>query len=269
MIREPVAAGKFYPGNRTALEKQINSFYKPVNKRSVISCIMPHAGYVYSGKVATLTAASVEIKKNLILLGPNHTGMGSQFSIMSEGSWKTPLGEIKINSEIANSLKKKSGKIKEDADAHMHEHSLEVELPILQLLSQDEFSFVPLTLMQGTKTAYEEIAGAIADSITELKISKETLIVASSDMTHYESHESAKEKDQMVIDAIENLDTDLLLERVEKFQISMCGYVPVVIAIIASKKLGANKGELILYQTSAEASGDYDAVVGYAGMIIY
>jgi len=269
MIRQPIVAGKFYPENKVALTKQINSFYKPQNKRTVTSCILPHAGYIYSGRVATLTVASIEIKKNLILIGPNHTGMGSQFSIVSLGIWKTPLGEVKINSEIARRIKDKSTKIKEDTRAHIYEHSLEVELPILQFFSQEEFSFVPLTVMEGTKSEYNEIASAIADTISELKISKDTLIVASSDMTHYEPHKNAEEKDRMAIDAIKNLDEDLLLERIKKFDISMCGYVAVVITIIASKKLGAKNAELILYQTSAETSGDFDSVVGYAGMIIY
>ena len=230
---------------------------------------MPHAGYVYSGKVATLTAASIKLKRNIILLGPNHTGIGSTFSITSKGSWKTPMGEVKINEEIASALKKHSSKISEDSNAHMYEHSLEVELPILQFLNKDPFTFVPITVMESDKAAYEEISQAIYDTISELNISRETLIIASSDMTHYESHKSAKEKDDLAIEAIENLNEDLLLERVNKYKISMCGYVPTAITIMASKKLGANKGELILYQTSADISGDYEAVVGYAGIVIY
>jgi len=269
MVREPVVAGKFYPSDKTSLEKQLRSFYEEKPKKETIACIMPHAGYVYSGKVATATAASVVIKKNIILLGPNHTGLGSAFSIMSEDSWKTPLGELRINKEITAELKKRNKKITEDSSAHMHEHSLEVELPILQFLSKDQFSFVPLTLMESSKDAYEEIAQSIFDTINKLNIKDQTLIVASSDMTHYETHESAKKKDNLAIEAIINLDEDLLLKRVSKYQISMCGYVPVIVTIMTAKKLGAKKGELVLYQTSGDVSGDYEAVVGYAGMILY
>ena len=146
---------------------------------------------------------------------------------------------------------------------------LHTQLPILQFLSDREFKIVPLVLMPKNKSAYEEIAEAIAKAITELNIQDKTLIVASSDMTHYESHESAKKKDDLAIEAILNLDENLLLQRVGKYNISMCGYVPVATAIIASKKLGVKKAKLIKYQTSGEVSGDYDAVVGYAGISMF
>ena len=268
MIREPVVSGKFYSSNKDSLKKQLSGFTKETAKKDAIACIMPHAGYVYSGKVATQTAASVNIKENIILLGPNHTGLGGSFSISPEGKWKTPFGDIEINSKISEHLIKECPLIKEDSSAHAYEHSLEVELPILQFLSGREFSIVPVILMPAEKEKYENISQAIYKAISDLGIKDKTLIVASTDMTHYESHDSAKQKDSLAIEAILSLDEDALIKQISKHNISMCGYVPVVITIMAAKKLGAKNAELILYETSAEASGDYDAVVGYAGITI-
>ncbi|MBL7196865.1 MAG: AmmeMemoRadiSam system protein B [Candidatus Omnitrophica bacterium] len=268
MIRKPIVAGKFYPGDKNTIKKQLTTFLKDTSKEDALACIMPHAGYIYSGRVATQTAASVEIKENIILLGPNHTGLGETFSIISQGSWQTPLGNVEINSTIAEYLKKECSLIKEDSSAHMHEHSLEVELPILQFLSNQQFCIVPLVLMPADKTKYEKVSQAIYKTITDLDIKGKTLIVASSDMTHYEPHESAKQKDNLAIEAILNLDEDLLMQRLSKYNISMCGYAPVITTIIAAKKLGAKKAKLIMYQTSGETSGDYEAVVGYAGITI-
>lgn len=269
MIRKPIVAGKFYPANPEILKKQLSSFAeKDGIKENALACILPHAGYVYSGKVAFQTAASVEIKENIILLGPNHTGLGSSFSISCEGKWQTPLGEVEINSQIANYIKKKYPLIKEDDSAHAGEHSLEVELPILQFLYDKKFTIVPLVLMPADKPSYEKIADAIYKTITDLGIKDKTLIVASSDMTHYESFDSATKKDDMAIEAIKNLDEGLLLERIEKYNITMCGYAPIVITLILTKKLGAKEAKLIKYRTSGEASGDFDSVVGYAGITI-
>lgn len=269
MIRKPIVAGKFYPANPEILKKQLSSFAEKEGiKENGLACILPHAGYIYSGKVAFQTAASVEIKENIILLGPNHTGLGSLFSIVSEGVWQTPLGEVEINTQIANRLKKECPLIKEDDSANIGEHSLEVQLPIFQFLYDKKFSIVPLVLMPSNKTAYEKIADALYKTIVGLDIKNKTLIIASSDMTHYESFDSATKKDDLAIEAIKNLDEDLLMKRIEKYNISMCGYVPVVITLILAKKLGAKEAKLIKYRTSGQASGDFDSVVGYAGITI-
>ena len=268
MIREAIVAGKFYPSNKNSLENQLRSFPKATSKEDALACIMPHAGYVYSGGVAVQTASSIQMKENIILLGPNHTGLGSSFSIASKGEWKTPLGKVEVNATIVENLKKECSLFKEDDSAHAHEHSLEVELPILQFLHRDKFSIVPLILMPSRMSEYEKIAQAISKTITDLGIKDKTLIIASSDMTHYESHKSAKEKDNLAIEAILNLDEKLLIERVQKYNITMCGYVPTVITIMTAKNLGAKKAKLIKYQTSGEISGDYQSVVGYAGIII-
>ncbi|MFC1645633.1 AmmeMemoRadiSam system protein B [Candidatus Omnitrophota bacterium] len=268
MIRMPVVSGKFYPSDKNTIKKQLTSFLKESSKEDSLACIMPHAGYVYSGKVAIRTAASVVMKENVILLGPNHTGIGETVSIISQGKWQTPLGDIEINSTIAEQLKKECPLFKEDSSAHAYEHSLEVELPILQFLYNQKFRIVPVVLMPANKSAYENVAHAIYKTISGLDIKDKTLIVASSDMTHYESQESAKQKDNLAIEAILNLDEDSLIERLSKHNISMCGYAPVIISIITAKKLGAKNAKLILYQTSGEASGDFESVVGYAGITI-
>ncbi len=268
MIRQPIVAGKFYPSDKKSINKQLSGFLEPASRESALACVMPHAGYMYSGKVATQTASSVEIKENIILLGPNHTGLGKRFSICSEGKWQTPSGDIEINSTIAQSLMKECPLIEEDASAHAHEHSIEVELPIFQFLFNQKFNISPIILMPGSKKEYEDIAQAIYKTISGLDIKDKTLIVASSDMTHYESHDSATQKDNLAIEAILNLDEDLLMQRLTEHDISMCGYAPVIVTIISAKKLGAKQAKLILYQTSAEATGDYEAVVGYAGITI-
>jgi len=269
MQRNPVVAGKFYPGTQEALKKQLEQFLQEApQQKDAFACILPHAGYIFSGSVALQTAASVLPKKNLILLGPNHTGLGSPFSIMPEGSWDTPFGEVEINSEIAKEILARCSFLKEDKKAHEHEHSLEVELPIFQFLYKSSFSFVPIALMAASHSLYRDLANAIAQTITSLEIVQQTLIVISSDMTHYEPQETAKDKDKIAIEAILQLDENALSERIKKFDISMCGYVPAIVGIMAAKQLGASRAELVTYQTSGEVSGDYDAVVGYAGITI-
>lgn len=270
MIRKPAVAGQFYSANPQDLKRQLQSFLPKgqAQKEDAIACVLPHAGYMYSGAVATRTAAHLIIKDNIVLLGPNHTGIGSTFSVFAEGAWQTPLGVVNINTELAQRIIKNSPLIKNDTSAHEREHSLEVELPILQFVGNTPFQCVPIVLTHTRASAYQEIGKAIAQAITELGLRSSTLIVASSDMTHYEPHDSAKKKDATAIEAILKLDENLLLERVQDNKISMCGVVPVAVALIAAKQLGARTATLIQYQTSGEVSGDYDQVVGYAGIVI-
>lgn len=269
MVRKPAVAGQFYPSSKSDLIKQIEKFVnKDAEKIDVKGAIMPHAGYVYSGFVAGQTASRITPKDTFVILGPNHTGYGEQFSIMTEGSWQTPLGDVKIDSELAKAIKSESKYLKEDQKAHAQEHSIEVELPFLQYLGGD-FSFVPIAFFPAELAIYKDIAGSIARAIEKLGKKDSTVIVASSDMTHYESHEEAQSKDKQALDAVLKLDEDELFNKVRDLNISMCGYAPAVIMLAASKLLGAKKAELVKYQTSAVVSGDYSAVVGYAGVIVY
>lgn len=269
ILRKPVVSGQFYPSSKDALNSMIASFAdKQAKKRDCLGAILPHAGYIYSGKVATQTVSGINIKDNLVLLGPNHTGQGAIFSIMPQGSWQTPLGEVEINSKLANSFLKKSRYLEIDNLAHSDEHSLEVELPILQYFRKD-FKIVPIVLMSDDLSKLNEIAQSLAEVIDENNLKSSTMFIASSDMTHYEPLESAQSKDALAIEAIVALDEVKLESLVKKLSISMCGFAPVAVLIKAAKLLGAKGAKLIKYQTSGDATGDTSSVVGYAGITIY
>ena len=268
-IRMPAVAGKFYPAKADQLNKQISSFIgdEKVAKIDALACMLPHAGYTYSGNVAVKTASRINFRDKIILLGPNHTGEGVPFSIMTKGLWQTPLGGIKIDSSLAGDLLKSSKYLEEDNLAHLYEHSLEVELPIVQFFKPD-FEIVPIVLasddISSLKALGKEIAGVVRGSEKKDSI----MILASSDMTHYETQSSAESKDKQAIQAVLDLDEDKLMERVRRLDISMCGFAPVVVMLSASKLLGAKSAQLVKYQTSGDVTGDKSAVVGYAGIII-
>ncbi len=266
MIRNPVVAGQFYPGSPGELRSMIEGMVdEKAVKEEVIGLVMPHAGYQYSGAVAGATISRIKFKDTFIIIGPNHTGNGKPLSIMTEGVWKTPLGEVEIDSELGKQILAASGHLQEDHVAHQNEHSLEVQLPFLQYFKPD-IKIVPIILAPASGAVYKEIGREIARAIRESN--KEVVIIASSDMTHYESQESAQRKDTQAIAAILDLNEDELLQRVQELNISMCGYAPAVSLISAAKELGATGAELVRYQTSGDTTGDYDAVVGYAGIII-
>jgi AmmeMemoRadiSam system protein B/AmmeMemoRadiSam system protein A len=266
MNREAAVAGQFYPGSSSELRKMISEMVdEKATKEDAIGLIMPHAGYIYSGNVAGSTISRVKIKGTCIIMGPNHTGMGKPFSIMTEGTWKTPLGNVKIDSELAKRVLANSKFLSEDSLAHISEHSIEVQLPFLQYFNKD-IQIVPIILTYATGTVYREIGRAIAKAIEDS--GKDVLIIASSDMTHDEAHESALKKDNLAIEPILELDEDELLNRVQKYNITMCGFGPVVSLIAAARELGAREAKLVKHQTSGDAAGDYSSVVGYAGLII-
>ncbi len=266
MDREAVVAGQFYPDSEGALEKQIKGFIdEEAEKEEVLGVVSPHAGYIYSGKVAGAVYSRIRPAETFILLGPNHTGRGRPFSIMTAGRWKTPLGSVEVDSDMAGEIFSGSRHLEEDEKAHRYEHSLEVQLPFLQYLKKD-FHFVPIVLSQGNLGIYRDIGKAIARAVNSQ--GRKTIIIASSDMTHYESGKSAEKKDKEAIKAILDLNEEQLLEKVRELDISMCGYAPVATTLAACKELGAKEAELIQYMTSGDVSGDYSAVVGYAGIII-
>lgn len=267
-LREPAVAGQFYPSSAAAIKKQLASFLdKNPTPLDCIACMMPHAGYIYSGRVATQTASRVKIKDTVILLGPNHTGYGAPFSIMKEGAWKTPLGTISVDTKLAESILEAVPLLQHDPTSHAYEHSLEVELPILQYFKQD-FKIVPIVFLADDFHKLKEIAKGISRVIQESGKKDATLLIASSDMTHYETLEDAARKDNEAIQAILDLNEDRLIERINHLNITMCGYAPAVVMIVCAKLLGATKTELVKYETSAEASGDTSSVVGYAGIIV-
>ncbi|MFA6217065.1 MAG: AmmeMemoRadiSam system protein B [Candidatus Omnitrophota bacterium] len=268
-VRKPVVAGQFYPSNRQQLEHQLGSFInKKADKINAIACMLPHAGYIYSGEVAGMTVSRLKIKNTIILIGPNHTGRGAPFSIMTEGSWQTPLGDVTINTELATQILNKSHYLKDDPLAHIDEHSLEVELPFLQFC-KEKFEIIPITILSENFKDLKNLGQEIGSIIKELKLADSTLIIASSDMTHYESQEQASKKDHEALTAIKALDENALFEKINQYDISMCGKAPVITTIVAAKILGAEHAQVTGYQTSAKASKDTSSVVGYAGVIIY
>lgn len=271
-IRQPAVAGQFYPLKPQELREQIKLFSDKIigapAKKDVIGCVLPHAGYIYSGLIAYSVVSGIRLKNNLLILGPNHTGMGEPFSIMASGSWVLPFGRLNINTVLARKLLEEIAFLNVDARSHQFEHSIEVELPLFQYLKED-FTFVPIVIAGSDFNDYQELGKGLASVILKLGLEKDTLIAASSDMTHYEDEKVAKEKDGIAIAAIEELDEEKLWQKLKEFDISMCGYAPVIAMLSAAKALGAKKGELIKYQTSAETTKDSSSVVGYAGIIIH
>lgn len=266
MDRSPVVAGQFYPGRPAALRDEVQRLIDTsASREEVIGLVSPHAGYVYSGPVAGATFSRIKVKDTFVILGPRHTGRGAPFSIMSQGTWQTPLGDVTIDSELGKQILENSNHLEEDTAAHLYEHSIEVQVPFLQYLNKD-VQIVPILLTPAKSSIYKQIGMGIAKAIRDSQ--KEVIIVASSDMTHYEPHESVKRKDMKAIDAILDLNEDELLRRVEEFNITMCGYAPAIVLIVAAKELGAMEAELVQYQTSGDISGNYQSVVGYAGILI-
>jgi len=266
MLRPAAVAGRFYPGDPDELRAAVNKFVsKPAEKRKAIACIVPHAGYMYSGMIAGQVYGALEIPRKLLLIGPRHFPRGEALAILSEGAWSTPLGNAKIDEALAADLKHAFPSLREDEVAHSTEHSLEVQIPFLQALAPD-FEFVPVVLGTDRLETLELLGRAIAKVIAAQ--SEPVLIVTSSDMNHYESDEITRVKDRLAIDKILELDARGLHDIVRSKEISMCGYAPAVAMLAAARELGATRAELIAYATSANVSGDRDWVVGYAGVIV-
>jgi AmmeMemoRadiSam system protein B len=266
MNRKPSVAGQFYPLNPRTLEREVSSFLTPSGeKKRAIGVVSPHAGYVYSGKVAGMVFSRVVIPESVIILGPNHRGVGPGVAVMARGSWEMPSGVVPIDEGLARTILESSKLVAEDERAHALEHSLEVQVPFLQALRPD-FRLVPIALGRLSLPECLALGGKLASAIKGH--TGDVLIVASSDMTHYEPAREAEKKDRMVIDQILRLDPDAVYQTVRDNGITMCGVVPVTIMLAAARELGAQGAELAGYMTSGDTSGDYGSVVGYAGVII-
>lgn len=267
MIRKPAVAGQFYPGKTEKLKAMVKEMVNPkVKKEKALAVVSPHAGFVYSGPVAGAVFSSVVLPDCYVILGPSHRGTRSLFAIMKQGVWQTPLGDVRVHSSLAEMIIKHTDLIGEENSAHVAEHSLEVQLPFIQYFKTD-FAIVPIcTSYQADYSNLEELGKAVAAGVKES--GEDVLLVASTDMSHYVSQETAERMDSLAIEKILALDPKGLFEVVRDKDISMCGFQPTVAALLAAKALGAKKAELIQYQTSGETSGDYDHVVGYAGLRI-
>jgi MEMO1 family protein len=267
-VRRPAVAGRFYPADPATLRNEVRGYLAPERKRDpvrALGCIAPHAGYVYSGHVAGAVFASLKIPERCIVLCPNHTGVGCPLAIVSEGTWETPLGTIPIDNELASALKQHCPLLEEDSTAHLAEHAAEVELPFL-LARQPSLKFVPIALGTGRFESLQELGDAIATVIQERD--DDILIVASSDMNHYESDAITRVKDQSAIEPILRLDARALYNIVTQQHVSMCGFGPAIAMLTAARKLGATSAHLVKYATSGDISGDRDFVVGYAGVMV-
>jgi len=276
-VRHPCQAGTFYAGTAEALKRQIEKCFlhelgpgkipsvAEAGPRRIVGLICPHAGYMYSGPVAAHVYYSLALDgkpETVIIFGPNHTGYGSALAIMNEGVWRTPLGDVEVDGETANRIVEESHIVDVDDIAHRYEHSIEVQLPFLQYLFGSKFKIVPICfLMQDLHSSVE-----VGQATAKVLAGKNAVVIASSDMTHYEPHKVAERKDRLALQAVEEMDEAKFYSTIEEHRISACGYGPITALIAAAKALGAKEAKLLCYKTSVDVSGGYSAVVGYAAV---
>jgi AmmeMemoRadiSam system protein B len=278
-MRKPAVAGSFYPGSFTGLQRQIEDCFKhPLGpsalpgegrsaERRILGLVSPHAGYIYSGPVAANGFFRIAAEKKpatVVVVGPNHRGLGAAVAVGREGTWQTPLGTVDVEVEVGEAIVSAGHWAKWDDLAHSMEHSLEVQVPFLQYIYGSEFKIVPIAMLRQESEVARDLGLAIAAALKE----KDGLVIASSDFSHYESQASAGRKDRMALDAILSLDPARLEETVNNHNISMCGPGPVMAMITACKELGAKKANLLRYATSGDTSGNYSEVVGYASVAV-
>jgi AmmeMemoRadiSam system protein B len=268
--RPPAVAGMFYEAAPDRLRSQVEECFAenppPSARRRFLGAVVPHAGLMYSGHVAAALYALAELPRRFILLGPNHTGLGNQAAINREGTWRMPMGDAAVDTELADALLARTPLLRPDSLAHAREHSLEVQLPFLQQLLGSDFTFVPICLATHRYALCEEIGNAIADV---LSVSSGPIgILASSDLNHYEDQQTTLRKDQLAIDQVLALDPRELWRVVDEADISMCGFIPTTTMLIAANRLGATRAELIKHATSGDINRDYSRVVGYAAILV-
>jgi hypothetical protein len=276
-VRQPCQAGAFYEGTAESLRRQIRNCFlhglgprklpdvAKSDLRNIMGLVCPHAGYAFSGPVAAHAYYKLALDGKpdvVVILGPNHTGYGSPLAVMSEGFWRTPLGDVEIDTEIANKIVRESRIVDVDESAHRFEHSIEVQLPFLQYLYGSQFKIVPICFLMQDLDSVKEVGRAVSSVL----MGKNAVVIASSDMTHYEPQERALENDMMAIRTIESMNEDMFYSTVEKRGISACGYGPIAGLITAAKTMGAKEAKLLCYKTSGDVIGDYSSVVGYAAM---
>ncbi|MEM3459422.1 MAG: AmmeMemoRadiSam system protein B [Candidatus Bathyarchaeia archaeon] len=276
-IRRPTQAGAFYEGNAESLRKQIEQCFLhklgpgklprvgEVGPRRIIGLVCPHAGYMFSGPVAAHAYYKLALDGKpdiVILFGPNHTSYGSALAVMNDGVWRTPLGDVEVDGETANRIVRESRIVDVDDSAHQFEHSIEVQLPFLQYLYGSSFKIVPICFLMQDLPSAREVGQAVAKVLAE----KNAVVIASSDMTHYERQEKAAKNDGLALEAVEAMDEAKFYSIIEAYNISACGYGPISALIAAAKILGAKEAKLLCYKTSGDIIGDYSSVVGYAAV---
>jgi len=265
-VREAAVAGQFYSNDKTELLRDVQGFLgRSVKKIRALGIIAPHAGYIYSGAVAGAVYANIEVPRKVIVLCPNHTGLGEPLSITSAGSFRTPLGDARVDQALAEALKKAFPLLREDASAQVREHAVEVQLPFLQAVRED-LLFVPITVGTGQFEVLTALGVVMSKVIA--KCGEPVLMVASSDMNHYEDDVETRVKDALAIEQVLGLQPKGLFQTVIGQKITMCGSGPAVAMLTAALRLGARSAELVKYATSGDVSGDKSKVVGYAGITV-
>jgi len=276
-VRHPAVAGSWYASTPQALRAQLEGCFTHTlgpgklprvaeeGLRNIVGLVCPHAGYMYSGPVAAHAYYQLAMDGKpdvIVIFSPNHTGRGSALALMNEGVWRTPMGDVEIDAETANQILHESRIVDVDEAAHASEHSIELQLPFLQHLYGSAFKFVPICFLMQDLESSRRVGRATAKALS----GKNGLVIASTDMTHYEPQERAERKDKAAIGAALELDEEQYYSAVESYSISTCGYGPVIAAITAAKLLGAEKARLLCYKTSGDVTGDLSAVVGYASI---
>jgi len=272
LVRRPAVAGRFYPARAETLAHDLDEYLAPGPETPAegeagapLGCVVPHAGYMYSGHVAGAVYRQLPRLPSYIILGPNHFGRGAPLAMMSRGAWRTPLGEVPLDSELGEAMRHGCHLLIEDSEAHQTEHSLEVQVPFLRRVGQ--FRMLAIAVGSVGYAALESLGHGVAQAVREAQ--KPVLIIASSDMNHYEPDGITREKDHKAVQRILALDPDGLYDVLRREGISMCGYGPAIAMLTAAIELGADRASLVKYATSADTSGDRSAVVGYAGIIVY
>ncbi|MGQ9624618.1 MAG: AmmeMemoRadiSam system protein B [Candidatus Bathycorpusculaceae bacterium] len=276
-VRRPTQAGAFYEGNAESLRRQIENCFLhefgpgkipevvKTGLKRVTGLVCPHAGYMFSGPVAAHAYYSLACDGKpdvAVIFGPNHTGYGSALAVANEGVWRTPLGDVEVDGETANHIVRESRIVDVDDSAHRFEHSIEVQLPFLQYLYGSEIKMVPICFLMQDLSSAKEVGKAVAKALA----GKNAVVIASSDMTHYEPQKSAERKDKLALECVEEMDEDKFYSIIETHRITACGYGPIVALITAAKLLGAKEAKVLCYKTSGDIIGDYSSVVGYAAV---
>ena len=270
MLRLPAVAGRFYPSDPTQLRSLVEQCARSEANAQAIrvkACLVPHAGYVYSGRVAGAVLSRILLPQKILILGVRHFPRGQSAAILCSGAWRTPLGDAPIDESLAKTVREACPLLREDPVAHSGEHSLEVQLPFLHVLAPG-FAFVPVAL--GT-IRFDDVVG-VGEAIGRVLASwkeEEVLLLTTSDLNHYEDDATTRVKDGKAIERLLALDARGLYDTCRNEEISMCGLGAAVAMLTALKTLGAERAELVSHATSADVSGDTSAVVGYAGMIFY
>ncbi|HLC00105.1 MAG TPA: AmmeMemoRadiSam system protein B [Candidatus Bathyarchaeia archaeon] len=276
-VRRPTQAGSFYAGDAETLRAQIESCFlhkfgsgklpkiDSKGARRIVGLVCPHAGYMYSGAVAANAYFELALDgkpATVVVLGPNHTGYGSALALMDTGVWRTPLGDVEVDTLVAREIARETQLVDVDETAHRFEHSIEVQLPFLQYLYGSAFKFVPVCFQLQDLASAEEVGNALVEVLAE----RNAVIIASSDFTHYEPQANAAKKDTAALKAVEAMDAKQFLTIIESQNVTACGYGPIATLIIAAKGLLAKEANLLQYKTSGDITGDTTSVVGYAAV---